>query len=123
MGPSDAIRVFGDSLDANGPEQVGPEGHDVAACIERLGVRVQRDDGRVVRGKRVDESVSINQPFIVLTETKFIVQARLVHHLSFQAGCRPWGMVAPEGVVQDQRPAGGAFLVLPQPGRKSVKIQ
>ena len=109
--PSDAIGIFGDDLDANGPEQVGPEGHDVAAGIERLGVRVQRDDGRVVRGKRVDESV---------------FQARLVHHLSFQAGCRPWGMVgrwAPEGVVQDQRPAIGAFLVLPQPDRKSVKIQ
>jgi len=50
-GPGNAVRILWDDLDADRPKQVGPEGHDVAGCIKRLGVRVQRDGGRVVRDK------------------------------------------------------------------------
>ncbi len=109
--PSDAVGIFGDNLDPDCPKEVSPEGHDVAARVERLGVRVQRDDGGVVLGKRGDECV---------------FQSRLVHHLSFQTGCCPWWMVgrcASEGVVQDERPASGVFLVLPHPGRQLVQVK
>jgi hypothetical protein len=47
-------------------------------------------------------------------------------HLMLQAGSRPRGVIGgrlPEGVVQDQSPAGSAFVVLPQPGRELVEIQ
>ena len=51
---------------------------------------------------------------------------RLVGDLILEACRRPRRVVdgrMTEGVVQDQRPAGGAFIVLPQPGRHPVQIQ
>ena len=51
---------------------------------------------------------------------------RLVGDLILEACRRPRRVVdgrMTEGVVQDQRPAGGAFIVLPQPGRQPVQIQ
>ena len=57
VGPGDAICVLWYYLDAYRPKQVGAEGHDVTTCINRLGVGVHRDDGRVVRSKRVDNCV------------------------------------------------------------------
>ena len=36
MGTSNAIGVFGDDFDADSSEQIGAEGHDVAAHVERL---------------------------------------------------------------------------------------
>jgi len=104
----DAVGIFGNDLDANCPEQVGPKEHDVAAHVERLGVRMQRDGGRIVRGKGMHESM---------------LQTGLMRHLIFQPCRCPRRVVdgrATEGVVQDQRPAGSAFVVLPQPGREFV---
>ena len=46
--------------------------------------------------------------------------------LMLQAGSRPRGVIGgrlPEGVVQDQSPAGSAFVVLPQPGRQPVQVK
>ena len=67
MSPGNAVRILWDNLDADCPKQVGPEGHDVAACIDRLGVRVQRDDGRVVRNTcgrvRVSGSIGASPEF------------------------------------------------------------
>ena len=111
MGTGHTIAVFRDNLDADRPEQVGSEGHDVAARVKRLGVRVQRDGGRVVQSERMH---------------KCVLQARLMVDLMLQAGGRPRGVIGgrlPEGVVQDQRPAGSAFVVLPQPGRQPVEVQ
>ena len=111
MSAGHAVAIFRDNLNANRPEQVGSEGHDVAARVKRLGVRVQRDGGRVVRSERMHECV---------------FQARLVVNLMLQAGSRPRGVIdgrLPEGVVQDQSPAGGAFVVLPQPGRELVQVE
>ena len=111
MGTCHTIAVFRDNLDADRPEQVGSEGHDVAARVKRLGVRVQRDGGRVVRSERMHKSV---------------LQARLMVNLMLQAGSRPRGVIGgrlPEGVVQDQSPAGSTFVVLPQPGRQPVEVE
>ncbi len=102
MSAGDAICVLWNYLDADCPKQVGPEGHDVAARVDRLGVRVQRDDGRVVRSECMD---------------KCVLQARLVIDLILKARSRPRGVIGgrmTEGVVQDQRPAGSAFVVLPK---------
>jgi hypothetical protein len=102
------VGIFGNDLDANCPEQVGPKGHDVAARVERLGVWMQRDGGRIVRGEGMDER---------------ILQTRLVVHLILEPRGRPRGVIdgrATEGVVQDQRSAGSAFVVLPQPGSELV---
>ena len=99
--PCDTICILWNNLNAYCPKQVGPEGHDVAARVKRLGVRVQRDGGRVVRSERMHECV---------------FQARLMVNLMLQAGSRPRGVISgrlPEGVVQDQSPAGSAFVVLP----------
>jgi hypothetical protein len=41
VGAGDAVTVFRDNLDADCLKEVSPEGHDVAARVERLGVRVQ----------------------------------------------------------------------------------
>ena len=57
VGPGDVICVLWYYLDVYRPKQVGAEGHDVTTCINRLGVGVHRDDGRVVRSKRVDNCV------------------------------------------------------------------
>ena len=111
VGACHAVAVFRDNFNANRPEQVGSEGHDVAARVERLGVRVQRDDGGVVHCERMHECV---------------FQARLVVDLMLQAGSRPRGVIngrVAESVFQDQRPAGSAVVVLPQPGRQPVEIQ
>ena len=111
MGACDTVAVFRDNFDADRPEQVGSEGHDVAARVERLRVRVQRDDGGVVHCERMDKGV---------------LQARLVINLMLQAGSRPRGVIngrVAESVFQDQRPAGSAVVVLPQPGRQPVEIQ
>ena len=56
--PGNAVGIFGDNLDTNGPEQVGPEGHDVAARVKRLGVRVQQDGGRSAVRTRVQARAS-----------------------------------------------------------------
>jgi hypothetical protein len=109
--PCDTICILWNNLNTYRPKQVGPEGHDVTARVKRLGVRVQRDGGRVVRGKGMDEGV---------------FQTRLVCHLSFEPRGRPRGVIdgcATEDVVQDQRPAGITFVILPQPGRELVEIQ
>jgi len=45
MGTSNAIGVFGDDFDAYSSEQIGAEGHDVAAHVERLCVRMEGDSG------------------------------------------------------------------------------
>jgi hypothetical protein len=111
MGTGYTVVIFRDNLHANRPEQVGSEGHDVAARVKRLGVRVQRDDGGVVLCERMD---------------KGMLQSRLMIDLIFQARGRPWGVISgrvAESVLQDQRPAGSAFVVLPQPGRELVEIQ
>jgi len=109
--PCDTICILWNNLNAYRPKQVGPEGHDVAVRVERLGVRVQRDGGRVVRGEGMDER---------------ILQTRLVVHLILQTHGRPRGMIdgrTTEDVVQDQHPADSAFVVLPQPGREFVEVQ
>jgi hypothetical protein len=111
MGTGYTVVIFRDNLHANRPEQVGSEGHDVAARVKRLGVRVQRDGGRVVRSERMH---------------KCVLRTRLMVDLMLEAGSRPRGVIGgrlPEGVVQDQSPAGSAFVVLPQPGRELVEIQ
>ena len=57
---------------------------------------------------------------------KRVLQARLMGDLILEACRRPRRVVdgrMSEGVVQDQRPAGGTFVVLPQPGRQPVEIQ
>ena len=111
MGTCHTVAVFRDNLNADRPEQVGSEGHDVAARVKRLGVRVQLDGGRVVRSERMH---------------KCVFQARLMIDLMLEAGSRPRGMIGgrlPEGVVQDQSPAGCAFIVLPQPGRELVQVE
>ena len=76
--PSDTVGIFGDNLDPDCPKEVSPEGHDVAARVERLGVRVQRDDGRVVRSECMD---------------KCMLQARLVVDLILKARSRPRGVI------------------------------
>ena len=109
--PCDTICILWNNLNTYRPKQVGPEGHDVTARVKRLGVRVQRDGGRVVRSERMHKSV---------------LQARLMVNLMLQAGSRPRGVIGgrlPEGVVQDQSPAGSAFVVLPQPGRELVQVE
>jgi hypothetical protein len=109
--PCDTICIVWNNLNAYRPKQVGPEGHDVVARVERLGVRVQRDGGRVVLGEGMDEHM---------------LQTRLMVHLILETRGRPRGMIdghTTESIVQDQRPAGGAFVVLPQPGRESVEVQ
>jgi hypothetical protein len=111
MGTGYTVVIFRDNLHANRPEQVGSEGHDVAARVKRLGVRVQRDDGGVVLCERMD---------------KGMLQSRLMINLIFQARGRPGRVISgrvAESVLQDQRPAGSAFVVLPQPGRELVEIQ
>ena len=60
--------VLWNYLDADRPEQVGPKGHDVTACVDHLDVRVDRDGGRVVRNEGMDEPM---------------FQTRLVVHLVF----------------------------------------
>ena len=57
---------------------------------------------------------------------KCVLQARLMVDLMLEAGSRPRGVIGgrlPEGVVQDQSPAGSAFVVLPQPGRQPVEVE
>ncbi len=111
MGTSHTVAVFRDNLDADRLEQVGSEGHDVAARVKCLGVRVHRDGGRVVRSERMH---------------KCVLQARLMIDLMLQAGSRPRGVIGgrlPEGVVQDQSPSGSTFVVLPQPGRQPVEVE
>ena len=65
---------------------------------------------------------------VVLSERmdKCVLQARLVIDLVFKARGRPRGVIngrMAESVVHDQRPAGSAVVVLPQPGRQPVEIQ
>ena len=53
-------------------------------------------------------------------------QSRLMGDLIFEARGRPRGVIngrVAESVLQDQRPAGSAVVVLPQPGRQPVEIQ
>ncbi len=67
--------------------------------------------GRIVRGKNMHEGV---------------FQTGLMRHLSLQSCGGPGRVVdgrATEDVVQDQRPAGSAFVVLPQPSRELVEVQ
>jgi len=40
MRACDAVGVFGNDFDADCPEQICPKGHNVAARVERLGVRM-----------------------------------------------------------------------------------
>lgn len=111
MRACDAVGIFRDNFDADCPEQIGPKGHNVAARVERLGVRMQGDGGRVVRGKGVHKGV---------------LQARLMRDLNLQPCGGPRWVIdgrATEDVVQDQRPAGSAFVVLPQPSRELVEVQ
>jgi hypothetical protein len=57
---------------------------------------------------------------------KGMLQSRLMINLIFQARGRPGRVISgrvAESVLQDQRPAGSAFVVLPQPGRELVEIQ
>ena len=111
MSTCHTVDVFRDNFDADRPEQVGSEGHDVAARVKRLGVRVQRDDCGVVHCERMDKGV---------------LQSRLMIDLIFEARGRPRGVIngrVAESVFQDQRPAGSAVVVLPQPGRQPVEIQ
>ena len=55
-----------------------------------------------------------------------VFQTGLMRHLRLGSRGRPRGVIdgrATEGVVQDQRPAGRTFVVLPQPGRELVEVQ
>ena len=57
---------------------------------------------------------------------KRVLQARLMGELVLETCGRPRRVVdgrMTEVVVHDQRPAGGAVVVLPQPGRQPVEIQ
>ena len=112
VGPSYTVCVLWDDFDDYRPKQVGPEGHDVTARVKSLGVRVQEDGGRVVRGEDMDECVF---------QTRLVVV-----HLILETSDHPRGVIdgyATEDVVQDQRPAGSTFVILPQPGRELVEIQ
>ena len=109
-GMRDSVGVLGHVFETDCTKQIGAEGHDVPARVSGLGVGMLGDDGRIVLLKRRNEGV---------------FEARLVKNRVVKAGDRVRRMVhccVTEGVVEDQGPTCGAFVVLPEPHREFVQV-
>ncbi len=105
---SDTLGVLWNDFGSDCTKKIGSEGNHVAAGIQCFGVGMSVDDGLVDGSECRHDGM---------------FEAGLMEYLHFEAG-RGTGRMGRGpvafGVVVDQSPARGAFVVLPEPRGKAV---